>query len=61
VLDAVDVCISRIDRAPCSSTEIKLYKESGSLEYQKENEFLKIFLKSGSKDKMSTIKKFFLK
>ena len=46
---AIDVYISRVDGAPCASTEIKLFKGVNSSKYQEENDVLKVFLK-GSKD-----------
>lgn len=51
---AIDVYISRVDGAPCASTEIHLYKGVDSAKYQEENEVLKVFLK-GSKAAKSKI------
>ena len=37
---AIDVYISRVDGAPCASTEIHLYKGVNSAKYQEKNEVL---------------------
>lgn len=53
---AIDIYISRVDKAPCAGTEINLYRGSDSSSYQKENELVKIFLKGSkaSKEKLKT-------
>lgn len=55
---AIDVYISRVDGAPCASTEIHLYKGVDSSKYQEENEVLKVFLKGSkaAKSKLATEK-----
>ena len=55
---AIDVYISRVDGAPCTSTEIHLYKGVDSSKYQEENEVLKVFLKGSkaAKSKLATEK-----
>ncbi len=41
----IDLYISRVDGAPCVSTQINLIKGADSTSYQEENALLKIFLK----------------
>lgn len=45
---AIDVYLSRVDGAPCASTEIHLFCGTDSEAYQNENKLVKVFLK-GSK------------
>ena len=54
----IDVYISRVDRAPCASTEIKLLKGTESSKYQEENQAVKAFLKrsKATKSKLATKK-----
>lgn len=53
---AIDIYISRVDKAPFAGTEIYWYRGSDSCSYQKENELVKIFLKGSkaSKEKLKT-------
>ena len=53
---AIDVYISRVDKAPCAGTEIHLHRGADSADYQKQNELLKVFLK-GSKAAKEKLKK----
>ena len=46
---AIDLYISRVDGAPCASTQIHLIKGADGTSYQEENNLLKLFLK-GKKD-----------
>ena len=46
---AIDVYISRVDKAPCARTEIHLMKGANDEDIQKEREILLMFLK-GTKD-----------
>lgn len=45
---AIDVYLSRVDGAPCATTEIHLFRGAESEAYQNENKLVKVFLK-GSK------------
>lgn len=51
----IDVYISRVDGAPCASTQIHLFKGAESATERSESEMLKIFLK-GSKKKQGELK-----
>lgn len=42
---AIDVYINRVDGAPCASTENHVFRGADSEEYQKENTFVKMYLK----------------
>ncbi len=53
---AIDVYISRVDKAPCAGTEIHLHRGADSADYQEQNELLKDFLK-GSKAVKEKLKK----
>lgn len=53
---AIDLYISRVDGAPCASTQIRLIKGADSKAYQEENELLKIFLK-GKKEQKEEMKR----
>lgn len=55
---AIDVYISRVDKAPCASTEIHLVKGAESNAYQEENKLLKVFLK-GKKEEKEELKRTF--
>ena len=48
---AIDVYISRVDGAPCASTQIHLFKGPNSKEYQEESELVKVFLKGSVEEK----------
>lgn len=48
---AIDVYISRVDKAPCASTEIHLSKGANSTENQKESKLLKTYVKGSKKEK----------
>ena len=48
---AIDVYISCVSGAPCGSTQIELYRGASSTRYQKENDFVKIFLKGNKTEK----------
>ena len=53
---AIDLYISRVDGAPCASTQIHLIKGADSTTYQEENALLKIFLK-GKKEEKEELKR----
>ena len=53
---AIDLYISRVDGAPCASTQIHLIKGADSKTYQEENALLKIFLK-GKKEEKEELKR----
>ena len=42
---AIHVYMSRVDGAPCDSTEINLFRGADSAAYQNENKLVKVFLK----------------
>lgn len=48
---AIDVYISRVDGAPCASTQIHMYKGAESATERKESKLLNIFLKGKKKQK----------
>lgn len=48
---AIDVYISRVDGAPCGSTQIHVFRGADSTEYQNENKLVKVFLKGSKKAK----------
>ena len=48
---AIDLYISRVDGAPCASTQIHLIKGADNTTYQDENELLKVFLKGKKGEK----------
>ena len=49
---AIDCYISKVDKSPCASTEIHLFKGQSSDKCQKENDLLKIFLKGSKRKKL---------
>lgn len=53
---AIDVYISRVDGAPCSSTSIHLYKGRKSDMFQKENDLFKVFLRGTKQAKEDLMK-----
>lgn len=53
---AIDVYMSRVDGAPCASTEIHLFRGADSAAYQNENKLVKVLLK-GSKEAKQQLQK----
>ena len=48
---AIDVYLSRVDKAPCAGTEIHLFRGADSSAYQQSNQLLSTFLKGRKKEK----------
>ena len=42
---AIDVYLSRVDKAPCAGTAINLFRGADSIKYQRENDFVITFVK----------------